>query len=354
MPQPIKLRFRSIIYIFHSFTIFLVLTTTSCTKSVNNPPPDFDSLYLINSLSIYQGGDSTYQLNMQRNTYIIDSVSNQIIQNVYNSGTDSCMITYQYDHLNRLQSVTYSTQLYPFQKIGFQYDVNNNLQKALFTGFDGSTIENEFSTSIVDGNPVITQYDTLSSNIGKGIYFTLRPAITQYTFNSSGKLINQYLVCSELYNGGQPFGDTVENTLSYDVNNHLTQIVNYTSTLDGENNSSRVNETMQIVRDVSTLSPVNDLALATLRNLNWLGTSDYVANFANPVNVQYTYVPREEPLKSTFDDYGTYNYTATYQNSFDVNGLLTQATITNIEHNIYNPGTTKHESHYYSYLKIVK
>ncbi|HSZ31831.1 MAG TPA: hypothetical protein VK772_00895, partial [Puia sp.] len=76
-----------------------MLTTTSCTKSVNNPPPDFDSLYLINSLSIYQGGDSTYQLNMQRNTYIIDSVSNQIIQNVYNSGTDSCMITYQYDHL---------------------------------------------------------------------------------------------------------------------------------------------------------------------------------------------------------------------------------------------------------------
>ncbi len=348
-----KLQFRSTFYLFPLFILFLISMTTSCTKSETDPkPPALDSLYLINSLSIYQGGDSTYQLNMQRNSYTIDSVANQIIQRVYNSGTDSCIIAYQYDNLNRLQAVTYSTQLYPFQNIVFQYDVNNNLQKAVFTGFDGSTVENEFSSSVVNGKQVITQYDTLSSNIGKGIYFTLRPAITQYTFNASGKLINQYLICSELYNGGQPFGDTVENNLSYDVNNHLTQITNYTSTLDGENNSSRVNETMQIVRDVSALTPVNDLAVATLRNLNWLATSDYVGNFANASNVQYTYVPREEPLKSTYDDYGTYNYTATYQNNFDASGLLTQATIVSVEHNIYNPGTTKHESHYYAYTKI--
>lgn len=342
--------------------LYLVLfstgLTTSCTKAITDPMPVLsDSAYLINSFSIYLGGDSTNWNVSTRDTFSFDSSRNQLIETTSEStfgASDPYTFhtLYQYDNANKLTGISFDRGYY--KSMNFLYNSNGNIEKGLFTDLYDGIIENEFTETTEEGNTVITQYDTLSSNLGKGQYVTSRPAIFRYTFNSAGKLINQYVICSELYNGQPPYHDTSEIQLIYDENNHLTQTVNHSTTTDNQNNAVVSVSTMQFTRDNTALTPLNDLALAVLRNLNWVTTCDYVTLFNGLYSTQYGQFSGEEPLKTTYEVFDDRNYSATYLNTYDARGLLTQSDITSAEHNIYNAGATTHETHYYSYLKNKK
>ena len=311
----------------------------------------------MNGLDVYVGGDSTNWTKSTRNTFRFDSVLNQVTQtiteasygdpNVYTYHT-----TYQYNTANKLTGITFERYSYIYHSMRFEYNGSGDISKAFFTDRDGAVIENVFTSAAANGNTVITQYDTLASNMGKGEFFSNRPAIMQRTFNAAGKLVNDYTIASE--RGLPVYGDTMETRYLYNESNQLQQTIHRAVTTDNSGGGNMVSsiDTMRFTREPSASAPIDDLALTTLRNLHWLTTSDYVNLFNGLALIQYGNVSRAEPLTLTYDAFFNVNYTASYTNTFDTNGLLTKAAITTTEHNIYNPGTSPHETHYYTYLKI--
>ncbi|MEP6728244.1 MAG: hypothetical protein ABJC98_20630 [Bacteroidota bacterium] len=331
---------------------------TSCVKSISDPQIP-DSLYVINGLSIFVGGDSTQWNVSTRNNFLYDSVQGRLVQTITESSfgdpnTYTYHTTYQYDNAGKLKEVQFERSSFVYKSMKFEYNADGTILKALFTNRDNIVIENSFNNSSSNGNTVITQYDTLPANIGKGEYFSSRPAIMRYTFNSAGKLVNQYIIGSELYNGQPAYRDTAETRFSYDENNQLLQTIQRSIATDNQSNYVVSTDTMQFKRDNSTVSPVNDLALATLRNLHWLQNTDYVNLYNGLYAVNYGTIHRNEPLKSTYEIFSAGNYTAAYSNTFDSQGLLTKSAVTTTEHNIYNISNTTRETHYYTYNKIKK
>jgi hypothetical protein len=237
--------------------------------------------------------------------------------------------------------------------MSFEYGSGNQVQKLLITDQNDAVIENDFTETTENGNIVITQYDTLSSNLGKGDYSANRPAITKYTFNAQGKIIRQYTICT-LSSGRPAYEDTLDTRFVYDANNRLTQQLNNNLEIDYLGNLDQDNETMQFAVDGSKTSHINDFALATLRNMDWLVTSDYISIFKNLYSIQYGYLSREEPLISTYDSLSNLNYSTSYQNEFDSLGLLQKSSAVKVEKNNINGGTTSSETHYFTYQKINK
>ena len=261
-------------------------------------------------------------------------------------------ITYQYDLLNRLQSILIGRNTYIYKWMAFEYSSGNQIQKTLITDQNDAVIENDFTETAENGNTVITQYDTLSSNLGKGDYAANRPAKTTYTFNAQGKIIRQYSICSELYNGRPAYEDTLDTRFVYDANNRLSQTLTNNTVTDNQGHLIQENDSMQFDIDASKNSHINDFALATLRNLDWLVTSDNVGLFKNLYSIQYGYLSREEPLNSTFDSFSDLTYSTTYQNEYDSLGLLQKSSAIKVERNNINGGATSRETHYFTYQKI--
>ncbi len=337
----------------------LVLTAaifTSCTKSSDIKPPIADSSYVINSISVFIGGDSSSWTENTNNLFAFDSIKNQLTQTVTENQSGAAngytyIITYQYDVLNRLQNILIGRDNYTYKSMSFEYGSGNQVQKLLITDQNDAVIENDFTETTENGNTVITQYDTLSSNLGKGDYSANRPAITKYTFNAQGKIIRQYTICT-LFSGRPAYEDTLDTRFVYDANNRLTQQLTNNLEIDYLGNLGYDNESMQFDVDVTKTSHINDFALATLRNVDWLVTSDYVSLFKNLYSVQYGYLSREEPLVSTFDSLTNLNYSTSYQNDYDSLGLLKSSSAVKIEKNNINAGNTTRETHYFTYQKI--
>ncbi len=346
-------KFKYRFFFNRSFHLIFIIPfiLTSCAKSDLPKPPNVDSLYILNSISIYQGsGDSTTFHNLNRNSYSFDSIKNQLTQTILDSeanggGSQTRQIIYQYSPNNQLQAIYFSNSGYPYQEMAFQYNANGDLEKGIYTGFNGESVENDFSTSNVNGNKVINQYDTIT-------YSPYGPFSVRYTFNEAGKLIDQVFIAStELSTGWVYPYYPFETVFEYDGNNHATQIK--TNLL--ENSDGTADDTMQIVRDVSTTSPMNDLASFTLRNLSWLITIESLEIFPYGSQPQYAYSNREIPLKSTYEAKYGGNYTANFQNTYDANGLLVKSSVSTVEHNtssgqsfLYN------EVRYYTYQKVTK
>lgn len=314
-------------------------------------PPNADSLYILNSISIYQGsGDSTTFHNLNRNTYSFDSIKNQLTQTILDSTVNggfvqTRQIIYQYSSNNQLQAIYFSNSGYPYQEMAFQYNANGDLEKGIYTGFNGESVENDFSTTYANGNKIINQYDTIA-------YSPYGPFSARYTFNAAGKLIDQlFIASSELSTGWVYPYYPFETSFEYDGNNHATQIK--TNLL--ENSDGTSDDTIQIVRDVSTTSPMNDLASFTFRNLSWLVTVESIEIFPFGTQPQYAYSNREIPLKSTFEaKYGD-NYTTSFQNTYDVNGLLVKSSVSTVEHNTTSGQSfLTNEVRYYTYQKVIK
>lgn len=324
---------------------------TSCTKSDVPKPPNVDSLYILNSISIYQGsGDSTSFHNLNRNSYSFDSVKNQLTQTILDSTVNggfvqTRQIIYQYNSKNLLQAIYFSNSGYPYQEMDFQYNANGDLEKGIYNGFNGESVENDFSTTYENGNKVINQYDTIA-------YGAYGPFSVRYTFNTEGKLIDQLFITATELNTGwvypyYPF----ESIFEYDGNYHATRIK--TNLLENSDGSS--DDTLQIVRDVSTTSPMNDLASFTFRNLSWLITVESLEIFPYGSLPQYAYSNREIPLKSTYETRQANSYKSTYQNSYDTNGLLTKSTVTTVEYNnTTGQSFYTNEVRYYTYQKVIK
>ncbi|MEP6749882.1 MAG: hypothetical protein ABJB86_19245 [Bacteroidota bacterium] len=331
---------------------------TSCVKSLADPQIP-DSLFVITGLSIFVGGDSTQWNVSTRNSFLYDSVQGQLIQTITESSfgdpnTYTYHTTYQYDNAGKLKEIHFERFSFIYKSMRFEYNADGTVMKALFTNQDNVVIENSFNTSSSNGNIIITQYDTLPANIGKGEYFSSRPAILRYTFNGAGKLVNQYIIGSELYNGQPAYRDTSEKRFTYDENNHLLQTIHRSIATDNQSNYVLSMDTVQFKRDNSMVSPVNDLALATLRNLHWLKNADNVNLYNGLYALNYGTIHRNEPLTSTYEVFNSGNYAAAYTNSFDTRGLLTKSAVTTTEHNIYNISNTTRETHYYTYNKIKK
>jgi hypothetical protein len=353
------IRSRNILSSSACILLITIILFSSCTKSNDPKPPISDSSYVINSLSVFLGGDSANWNVSTRNLFAFDSSKNQLTQTITEStfgdpNSYTYHTFYQYDPANRLQNISFERFQYIYKSMAFQYSAAGDIEKAVFTDLNGATIENAFTVSSQNGNTVITQYDTLASNMGKGEYFSNRPAIFRYTINAQGKLISLHTICSELYNGRPTYEDTLDTQLSYDTDNHLVQTMTHNIGTDNMGNMVQTNDTMQFVRDGTPAAHVQDLAIATLRNLDWLTTSDHVSLFKNLYSIQYGYLSREEPLKSTFDAYKDLTYSASYLNTFDSLGLLQQSSITTVEKNKVNAGNTTRETHYFTYLKTNK
>jgi hypothetical protein len=346
-----KFTYRTLFNHFFHLVIISSFFLTSCTKSAVIKPPNADSLYILNSISIYQGsGDSITFHNLNRNTYSFDTIKNQLTQTILDSianggGSQTRQIIYQYSPNNQLQAIYFSNSGYPYQEMAFQYNANGDVVKGIYSGFNGVTVENDFSTSYINGNKIINQYDTIA-------YSPYGPFSVSYTFNAAGKLIDQVFIAStELSTGWvYPFYP-FETSFEYDGNNHATQIK--TNLL--ENSNGTADDTIQIVRDVSTTSPMNDLASFTFRNLSWLITIENLEIFPFGQQPQYAYSNREIPLKSTYEAKYGGNYTASFQNTYDVNGLLVKSSVTTVEHNT-SAGLTfsYNEVRYYTYQKVFK
>ncbi len=324
---------------------------TSCIKSNVIKPPNVDSLYILNSISIYQGsGDSTTFHNLNRNTYSFDSIKNQLTQTILDSTVNggfvqTRQIIYQYSSNNLLQAIYFSNSGYPYEEMAFQYNANGDLEKGIYTGFNGESVENDFSTTYANGNKIINQYDTIA-------YSPYGPFSTRYTFNAAGKLIDQlFIASSELSTGWVYPYYPFETSFEYDGNNHATQIK--TNLL--ENSDGTADDTIQIVRDVSSNSPMNDLASFTFRNLSWLITVESIEIFPYGSQPQYAYSNREIPLKSTYEAKYGGNYTASFQNTYDANGLLVKSSVSTVEHNTTSGQSfLTNEVRYYTYQKVIK
>ncbi|HTB25703.1 MAG TPA: hypothetical protein VK711_10040 [Puia sp.] len=332
---------------------------TSCSKSNDQKPPIADSSYVINGLSIFIGGDSSNWNQSTRNLYTFDSIKNQLTQTIteFTFGDPNGYtyhIIYQYDETKRLQSLIVDRNSYIYKSMNFEYGSGNQIQKVLITDQNDAVIENDFTQNTENGNTIIMQYDTISSNLGKGDYSANRPAITSYTFNDKGKIIRQYSICSELYNGRPAYEDTLDTRFVYDANNRLTQTTTNNTVTDNQGHLIQEDDIMQFNHDETATSHINDFALATLRNMEWLVTSDYVSLFKNLYSIQYGYLSREEPLISTYDSFGDLTYSTNYQNEFDSLGLLQNSSAVKVEKNNINLGNTTRESHYFTYLKINK
>ncbi len=331
--------------------IILPFLLNSCTKSDIPKPPNVDSLYVLNSVAIYQGsGDSTSFHNLNRNTYSFDSVKNQLTQTILDSTVNGGWvqtrhIIYQYNLSNQLQAVYFSNSGYPYMEMAFQYNANGDVEKGIYTGFDGSTVETDFITSFENGNKVINQYDTVA-------YGSRGPFSARYTFNGAGKLIDQvYTTGTELSTGWMYPYYPFESRFEYDANNHATRI--QTNLLANSDGSSE--DTIQIVRDASTTSPMADLATFTLRNLNWLITIEDLEIFPYGWLPQYAYSNREIPLKSTFETKQANNYNTTFQNTYDPKGLLIKSSVSTVEFNNTSwQSFYTNEVRYYSYQKLTK
>ena len=347
---------RILLYVSLYLFFFSSLPFTACVKSVTDPPLP-DSAYIINGLDVYVGGDSANWTKSTRNAFLFDSALNQLTQTITEADYgDPNFYTYhtayQYNAANKLTGINFERDSYIYHSMHFEYSSSGDISKAFFTDRDGAVIENAFTTTTLNGNTVITQYDTLGSNQGKGEFFSNRPAVMQHTFNAAGKLINEYTIASER---GQPvYRDTMETRYLYNENNQLQQTIHRAVTTDNSGSSNMVTsiDTLHFTRDHPALAPVSDLALAALGNLHWLTTCDYVNLFNGLASIQYGNVSPAEPLTSTYDAFPDRNYAASYQNTFDARGLLTKASITTTEHNIYSGGASTHETHYYTYLKI--
>jgi hypothetical protein len=336
--------------------VLTAVTFTSCTKSSDIKPPIADSSYVINSISVFIGGDSSSWTENTNNLFAFDSIKNQLTQTVTENTNGApngytYLITYQYDVLNRLQSILIGRNNYTYKSMSFEYGSGNQVQKLLITDQYDAVIENDFTETIENGNTVITQYDTLISNLGKGDYAANRPAITNYTFNAQGKIIRQYSICSELYNGRPAYEDTLDTRFVYDANNRLSQTMNNNTVTDNQGHLIQDNDIMQFDVDASKISHINDFALATLRNIDWLVTSDNVSLFKNLYSIQYGYLSREEPLNSTFDSFGDLTYSTSYQNEYDSLSLLQKSSAVKVEKNNINAGNTTRETHYFTYQK---
>jgi hypothetical protein len=344
-------RFRALFNRCFHLAYIIPFVLTSCTKSDVPKPPNVDSLFILNSISIYQGsGDSTTFHNLNRNTYSFDSVKNQLTQTILDSTVNggfvqTRQIIYQYSSNNQLQAIYFSNSGYPYQEMAFQYNANGDLEKAIYSGFNGESVENDFSTSYENGSKIINQYDTIS-------YSPYGPFSARYTFNAAGKLIDQLFISStELSTGWVYPYYPFETSFEYDGNNHATQIK--TNLL--ENSDGTADDTMQIARDISTTSPMNDLASFTLRNLSWLITIESLEIFPYGSLPQYAYSNREIPLKSTYETRQANSYKSSYQNSYDTNGLLTKSSITTVEYNnTSGQSFYTNEVRYYTYQKVTK
>ncbi|HSZ31890.1 MAG TPA: hypothetical protein VK772_01195, partial [Puia sp.] len=174
----------------------------------------------------------------------------------------------------------------------------------------------------------------------------------RYTFNAAGKLIDQVFISStELSTGWVYPYYPFETSFEYDGNNHATQIK--TNLL--ENSDGSADDTMQIARDISINSPMNDLATFTLRNLSWLITIESLEIFPYGSLPQYAYSNREIPLKSTYETRQANSYKSTYQNSYDTNGLLIKSSVTTVEYNnTSGQSFYTNEVRYYTYQKVTK
>jgi hypothetical protein len=346
------------------FFISFCLCTLACNKTSQPPDkPILDSISLVTSIRFETGDSASNGTGWHISSYIYDSINNRIEEKMSDSAGAAYRVnntnTFQYDNNNRLISIVVSQSLdqptSTYQSIYFTYNSSGDLQKAIITDLYGNTAEEQFATTIYNGRKVITQYDTLNSNLPTNVYYSYRPEIIQYTFDQNENLLTQNILESM---GGPFYNDTINYQFEYDANNHLTQLIsenNYTD-IDGLRNPRY--DSFNIRRDNSSVTPVNDLHLALFRNLYWLSVPDEVTPVPEADALSNQYIDREVPLitinRFSNTASGSYVRVTSHQNAFTAEGLLSSAAINYSETYSWGGGYSSGETRLYTYKTVKK
>ncbi|MEO5683111.1 MAG: hypothetical protein ABIQ88_10755 [Chitinophagaceae bacterium] len=334
----------------------------SCKKEYSNEQPFIDTdLTLVKTVKAlhYDTSGAFYTAEIQ--TFSYDKSLNRCTAAITDSGKNvpgglqQWTETFQYDDQNRLAQFISTSAYQAAAQINFMYGASGDIVKAVIRNqWLGNTVECLFNSSSINGQKLITMYDT------SGNYYSnadTRPQVTKYTFDAAGRLMRETVYYTVFKRPQNWLEDTTDIKMFYDGNNYMSrQVTNYAYRF------SQVSSVTDYARDstVFTREGSNPAIQNTFeyiyKNMSWFSISENPAGFANALNLgeaSYLGTPLKtaEYWKSYPPNPATLDHAlGTYQNVFDAKGLLSNAVYPKRFANQYG-GTTEI---WYTYTNVKK